>query len=600
MKQGTKMILASLTIIVLSAVIMTITLAFSSASLNKPLFESYFQQPMLLLMNFIPIVLLMSILYILSNRLWVGFSVTSLVFVTMSIVNKLKLTYRDDPFSFIDMKLVGESLEMSKRYDLSLNSKTIMMLVGLVGIAIILKMFFNFKIESKKFRASILGVMIILTIVIFNSFYFNTTVYADLGEKSLINEWVESQQFQSKGFIYPFIYSIKDTQARKLEGYNEEKAKEDLAKYIYQDIPQGKKVNVISIMLESYNDFSKFEDVELKIDVYENFHKLQEEAIHGNLITNVFAGGTINTERGFLTGYNSHPEYLSKTNAYPWYFKEQGYRTEAMHPITGAFYNRRNENEYIGFDQYDHFDNKYNEVQETPLMDMRFFDFIIEGFENSKKNKVPYFNFSVTYQNHGPYSDKKHNDIQHLVKKDHYNDEDYNIINNYLEGINRTDLALKKLFDYFRDEEEPTIIVIFGDHNPWLGKDNSVYNMLDINLDLGEVEGFKNYYETPYLIWGNEGAKEVTGKELVGEGRSISPNILMSEVFDYLDWEGNEYVQFIGDMKKSIDVTNDIYFKENGEYAQNLSEENKKLWINFRNVEYYYSYNFKKENSRNR
>lgn len=592
-KQIIKTITTVIIMTILSAMIMAITFAFSSAMLNVPLFKSYFQGNLLMLMNFIPIFLFMAFIYLISNRLWLGYSLTALLFVTMGIINKLKLTYRDDPFTFIDIKLVGESLEMTKNYDLGLSARVIFMLIGLAGIGVILKIFFNPRVNSKNIRASLLLSLSILSIIIFKGYYFNPKVYAEMGDISVINRWVESQRYQSKGFVYPFIYSIQDAKEQPPEGYDEKKAKENLYKNIYKDIPKDQKVNVISIMLEAYNDFSEFEDVELGIDIYENLHKLQEESIHGKIVTNVFGGDTINTERGFITGYNSHPKYFKATNSFPWYLKEQGYRTEAMHPITGSFYNRRNVNEYLGFDKYDHYDNKYQAIQEEYLMDMKFFDFIIEGFENSKKDKEPYFNFSVTYQNHGPYSDEKYTEEEYLKKKDHYDEGIYNIINNYMVGINRTDEALKKLFDYFRNEEEPTVIVIFGDHNPWLGQGNSGYDMLDIDLDLSDVEGFKNYYQTPYLIWGNHGAKETFNKDFTGEGPTISPNLLMAELFNYVGWEGNEYMQYISNMKKKFDVNHKLYFKEDGKFKPELSPENKELWEEFRDIEYHHSNKFK-------
>lgn len=594
-KQIVNTIITIIIIIILSAVIMAVTFAFSSATLNMSLFKSYFKQGMLIFMNFIPIFLLMSFIYLISNKLWLGYLLTALICTIMGIVNKLKLTYRDEPFAFIDIKLAKESLKMAKTYDLNLSTKVIIVILGLIGIGIILKIFFQPKIKAKNVRMALVLFLSVLSITIFKSYYFDPNVYAELGDKGLMNMWIYSQSYQSKGLVYPFIYSIQDVKTHPPEEYDEDKTKEVLNKNSYGNIPDDKKVNIISIMLEAYNDFSEFEDVDLNIDIYEEFHKLQEESIHGKLITNIFAGGTENTERAFLTGYHSHPKYFGKTNSFVWYLKEQGYRTEAMHPFTGSFYNRRNINGYLGFDKFDHYDNKYNQFQEWhPIMDIDFFDFIIEGFENSKKDNVPYFNFSVTYQNHGPYSDEKCSDIQYLIKKDHYNDQDYNIINNYMAGINETDAAFKKLFDYFRDEKEPTVILIFGDHNPWLGTGNSVYKMLDINLDPEDIEGFKNYYQTPYLIWGNNEAKKVLDKNLVGESETISPNLLMSELFDCLGWKGNEYMQYITNMKRKFDVNHRLYFKENGEFTTELSEDNRKIWQEFRNLEYYYSNNFKK------
>ncbi|HHW00455.1 MAG TPA: sulfatase-like hydrolase/transferase [Clostridiaceae bacterium] len=579
-------------IVVLSILIMSITFAFSSAAFNLPLFKSYFKGPLLLLMNFIPIFLFMMFVYLLTNRLWAAFSLTSLLFVTMSIVNKFKLMYRDDPFVFVDVKLVGESLIMAQKYNIRLSLKMIVLIIALIVLAIMLKIFFKYKIASRKVRISSLVALILAGIAIFKGFYFNADIYKKVGDKSLINIWIASEQFQSKGFVYPFIYSIKDAIETPPEGYDEKKAVEELAARNYSDIPEDQKVNIISIMLESFNDFSVFKDVEFGIDIYENFHQLQKESIHGNLIVNVFAGDTINTERAFITGYYNHPNYYRKTNSFVWYFKEQGYRTEASHPITGSFYNRRNVNEYLGFDSFDHYDNKYRYVQESYLEDFYFFDYIIEGFKNNKKNNQPYFHFSVTYQNHGPYSTEKYTEKEYLKKKDGYDEANYNIINNYFAGIYKTDQAIKKLVDYFRNEEEPTIILLFGDHNPWLGKDHTGYDMLNINLDLSTVEGFVNYFQTPYIIWANDSAKEMFNKDFIGKGNTVSPNFLMAELFQHLGWEGNEYMQCLFDMKEKFDVNHKLYFKENGEYKSELSPENKELWNTFLSLEYYYSHKY--------
>lgn len=587
-------LLTTLIIVLLSFLIMTITFACSSASLNLPLFKSYFSSKGIILMNILPILIFMTFTYILFNRLWLSFASTSLLFVTMSMVNKYKLVYRDDPFTFIDIKLFSESMAMAQRYKIKLSPNMITLILGLIIITIVLNLFFRQKIYSKKLRISLLIILSIMSIFIFKSIYFNPKLYNSLGDKDLINIWSQSQQYQSRGFVYPFIYSITDAKDIELEGYDEEKAIEDLSKKQYHNIPEDKKVNIIAIMLEAYNDFSKFDTIEVSQEVYKNFHELQDKSIHGKVITNVFGGDTINTERGFLTGYYSHPRYLKDTNSFVWYLKEQGYRTEAMHPIYGWFYNRRNVNEYLGFDTFDYYENKYQQIQEVFFEDMEFFDYIIEGYKNSKDDNQPYFNFSVTYQNHGPYSSEKYSDIEYLKKKSHYDDATYNIINNYLAGISKTDKAIKKLVDYFESEEEPTVIVLFGDHNPWLGKDASGYKMMDIDLDFSNVEGFLNYYETPYIIWGNQSAKKMFHKSFIGEGNDISPNFLMAELFQYLGWGGNEYMQYIMGIKDHFDVNHKVYFKENGEYTEELSPENKARYEDFKNVEYYYSRNFRK------
>ncbi|TAH63108.1 MAG: LTA synthase family protein [Gottschalkiaceae bacterium] len=588
-----KSIIISLSLVLLSILIMSVTFVFSTAVFDSALFKSYFSGKWLLLMNFIPIFLFMLLMYLIWNRLWAAYSATSLIFVTMSLVNKFKLMYRDDPFTFIDIRLVRESLIMAKSYSLRPGSRVIILIVGLILVAVVLKLFFKFKIISPKIRISLLIALILMSTLIFNGFYFNPKIYNEVGDKTLINIWVQSDQFKSKGFVYPFIYSITYAKEVELEGYNEKKAEKDLFKYDHKAIPENERVNIIAIMLESYNDFSEFNGVDLGIDIYQNFHEIQKESIQGKLVTNIFAGDTIKTERAFITGFYNHPKYYKTTNSFAWYFKKQGYKTEAMHPITGSFYNRRNVNEYLGFDSFEHYDNKYKFKEKSNLEDWHFFDSIIEGYENNKAENKPYFHFSVTYQNHGPYSNERLTEEEYLKNKNHYDEGTYNMVNNYFAGINQTDKALKKIIDYFRNEEEPTIIIIFGDHNPWLGKDHVGYDMMNIDLDLSTVEGFKNYYQTPYIIWGNSGAKKMFNKDFIGEGNTISPNFLMPELFHYLGWEGNEYMQYLLNVKEKFDVMHNLYFKENGEFKSELSQENKKLWEEFLNVEHYYSQNFK-------
>ncbi|MFA5529024.1 MAG: hypothetical protein WC996_10465, partial [Peptostreptococcales bacterium] len=83
-----------LILISLSIFIMLLTFIFACPDWNPqmPIFKSYFDCEILLFMNFIPIFLWMAAIYLLSNKLWIGF-ITSISFVALSIVNMFKLTY---------------------------------------------------------------------------------------------------------------------------------------------------------------------------------------------------------------------------------------------------------------------------------------------------------------------------------------------------------------------------------------------------------------------------------------------------------------------------------------------------------------------------
>ena len=478
---------------------------------------------------------------------------------------------------------------MTNRYDLVIKWYTIVIIILCIINFFILKKYID-KINLNRCKRTI-TILLILVLSIFMYFkvYSNQDIYQSVGDKSLINIWLSTRQSQIRGLTYPFIYSIRDSMIKKPDNYDEKKAKKVLNEFAYKDISNDKKVNIIAIMLEAYNDFSKFNKINFNTDVYEKFHNIQKDSLYGNIVTNIFGGGTIITERNFLTGYDTFPSFRKNTNSYVWYFKEQGYNVEAFHPSYGAFYNRSLVNINLGFNYYYNYDNTFKKYDDDFGKDELFMNYIIKKYEENKKTNKPYFSFSVTYQNHGPYTGENYDGKQFFFDNDgRYNSEAYNVINEYLKGIYSTNDALDKLVNYFDNENDATIIIFFGDHNPFIGENG--YSELGINMDLDNVEGFLNYYETPYVIHANKSARKMFNKSFVGEGNNISPIFLMNELFDYIGLEGNEYLQYMSNLKEKIDVINDYYYKEDKIFVKN-DNINKKL-EEYKLVNYYVSNNW--------
>ena len=591
-KHINKKVINSLLIVLISLLLNVISFCYTNKSLDITMYKSYFEFKLFTL-NFLPILLMVILFSIITKRIHISFLINSVLILILGIANQTKVLYRDDVVKFEDILLLKEAMTMSERYDIVIKKYTILTIIMVIIIFFLLKKYVSkLKINKKKYFVSIF-VVVNLMIVTYLSIYKNEEIYDDVGDTSLINVWISTRQSQIRGLVYPFVYSIKDIRDKKPENYNENEIKDVLNKYNYENIPDNKKVNIISIMLEAYNDFSKFGTINFNEDIYKNLHDIEEKSISGNLVTTIFGGGTIVTERNFLTGYYDFPSFRVNTNSYVWYFKEQGYRTEAMHPIYGSFYNRASYNPNLGFDIYYNYENKFSNVQQSFLNDYDFFDYIIDGYNNSKEKNVPYFNFSVTYQNHGPYASNNYEGKEYFFDyKDNYNIENYNTINQYFSGIKKTDEALKKLIDYFEKEEEPVIVIFFGDHNPYLGDDG--YYDFNIDLDVSNVGGFENYYETPYVIYANAAAKKMFNKDFVGKGNTISPIFLMNELFDYCGLSGNEYLNYMSDLKSKIDVVSNYYYKENGVFVKKEESNYKDLIKEYNNVNYYYSRNFKK------
>ena len=114
-----------------------------------------------------------------------------------------------------------------------------------------------------------------------------------------------------------------------------------------------------------------------------------------------------------------------------------------------------------------------------------------------------------------------------------------------------------------------------------------------MNLDLGTVAGFREYYQIPYLIWGNEAAKSMYGVSFQGEGDEFSPMYLLPYLFHYLGLEGNEYMQYLNALYPELPVLNENYFLVNGEWKKTLSGAELTKYQEFINLEYYYQHNLK-------
>ena len=583
--------------IVISAILTSISFSFTNSNLDLKMYFSYYEIRLFFL-NFLPIFLSILLFYFLFRRLHLSFLIPSLFILILGVANQTKLVYRDDIVKFEDISLVKEALIMTERYDIIIKKYTV------IAILLIIIMFFLIKRYVPKLKCSLLKrastacLLLIIMWGLYNTIYKNEELYDSLGDKSLINVWIDTRQYQIRGLLYPFIYTLEDGKYVKPDGYNEEEAKKVLDKYTYEEIPENEKVNIIAVMLEAYNDFSKFGVIDFNEDIYKKFHEIQDNSLTGNLVTDVFGGGTVSTERSFLTGFYDMPNLRKKVNSYVWYFKEQGYITESMHPIYGAFYNRNTTNINLGFDVYYNYENKFSSISSSFLEDYDFFDYIIEGYEEAKSENKPYFNFSVTYQNHGPYYSETYDNKEYFFENENYNEEAYNIINEYFTGIKKTNIALEKLINYFDDEDEPVIVIIFGDHNPYLGDGALGYNELGINMDISTIEGFLNYYETPYIIHGNNAAKEVFNKNFIGTSETISPIFLMNVLFNYCGLSGNQYMQYMNDLKNNITVINENYYKINDEFIrpEEIGNEVENLLKEYSYMNYYYGTNYNKNN----
>ncbi len=526
--------------------------------------------------------------YVLKSLRW-SFLIVSILANVGAFVNYVKIVYRQEPFMARDFKIVTEALNMSQKYDLNFTS-----INGYIFIGSLITSFVIFFVIGKfqyNYGNRILNVLLPGLVFVFflRNYIFDSENYKRLGAKSGLSPWVEVECFQSKGFVYPFTYSIKNSMPYKYENFNKIEAQRLYGKYKLEEIPEEKRVNVVVVMLESFKDFYKLQNEKLQFNSnpYEYFYQLKEESISGKLLVNSFGGGTFLTETNVLSGYKHTPLFNRATKCYPRYFKENGYETVALHPYIGSFYNRNNVYPNMGFDEFYEYDRTFKELYEYPPMDNLLYYFMNEKFNESKE---PKFIFAVTYQNHGPYPVKEPTyEEPYIIWQEDYDLYNYRYFNNYLNGISESSNSLKILVDNLRASDEPTVFVAFGDHSPSMGSNNAISKMFGLKDSTAELEGIYNLYETPYIIWANDKCKEVLGKDFVGEGRDIEPIFLMSDVFEYIGYKGSEYNQYLREFSQDISIMKETFFRIKGDFTHKPSEKYLKKIEQFKNFEYYVS-----------
>ena len=571
-----------------------LALIFAYGNYSWGVFLGYFDNLFLVAMNVLPAVLLLFLLYGLTGRAWLAFLLDGALVLGLSIGSYFKLIFRDDPVHFEDMLILREAGAMagSEHYALFIDKRIAVALVCWIGGTLLLALLVRGAARGWRRRAGTALVALAVGAAL-SPVYLDEDIYNGVENYEYLNQWSATQNYISHGFLYPFLHSITEMVETPPKGYSEDTAEELLSAYTDADIPEDRRVNVIALMREAYVDFSRYGIEGLDTSGYDFYHRLEEESYHGDLVTNIFAGGTVDSERSFLTGDYQVRNYRSNANSYVWYLRDQGYTVEGSHPYYQWFYNRLNVNGYLGFERYRFLEGDYEELTSAYLPeDSILLPEIYRDFQASKDTGKPYFSFSVNVQSHGPYTTtESYSPVPYLTGD--YTEACKNAMDNYMAAIMNSDMELEKLIDQLRAEEEPVVFILFSDHLPWMGDSNVFYDEMGMDISGDTAESFLRHYTTEYLIWANDAAKEVLDCDFVGEGPTISPCYLMNVAFELMGWEGPAFMQAMEELRQVFPVvtTHDCYVVD-GVFTDAVPAERQDLFDEFLYLQYYWTHEF--------
>ena len=221
--------------------------------------------------------------------------------------------------------------------------------------------------------------------------------------------------------------------------------------------------------------------------------------------------------------------------------REEGYRTLAFHSGERTSWQRNQAYPRLGFDDFKCGEDM--DVEQTLehgyVSDRSDFAQIIWEFEHKEAGE-PLFLFNVTIQNHGSYT------VEDYPAQVQLTDEPgkYPMAEQYLTLANETDQAFQMLVDYFSQQEEPAIILMFGDHQPSVEQEflDKAYGVAQADMTM---EQYMDKYRTPFVIWANYPLEEEGPEE-------SSLNFLGQYLLRYAGIETDPYGQFLWSLQKTI------------------------------------------------
>ena len=385
------------------------------------------------------------------------------------------------------------------------------------------------------------------------------------------NQGIEPSMWTTRGngLALNFSVCLKYMRVEKPEGYAQESL-EQLTADTASDGPSvtvtdpdgtTRPVNVIVIMNESFSDLSVLPGVETNQDAMPFLRSLTENTIKGYAYSSVFGGTTANSEYEFLTG-NTTAYLPAGTVPYQMYVSDGdptlvsqmaalGYRTIAAHPYRSSGWNRPSVYQNFGFDEV-YFEGDFQN-REYMRGDSRMgyvtdrcdYENLIRLYEEKEEGE-PLFLFNVTMQNHSGYQMSWDN-LPREVWLTGELEGRFQTVNQYLSLIYQSDQAFEELIRYFSQVEEPTMILLFGDHQPQVAT-NFYTDVLGIDPP---TELAQKKQMVPFFLWANYDIPEAEGVEL-------SLNYLSALLMDTAHLPMTGYQKYLLNLWQTAPVINTV------------------------------------------
>ncbi|MCL2843724.1 MAG: LTA synthase family protein [Oscillospiraceae bacterium] len=595
---------------ILILIIATALIWGGMALLTDPEFRTLYiefsvESPVLLALNTLPIIILLLGLYCATGRSILSGLITGGLFFTLGTINNIKALERQEPFVPTDIRLIREAMAIIGQY----GAGNIIAMVGLVVIVVLLgvlavRFFSAAKLAPAIRIAGPLACIALMLTLIF-------TVYADEEryhgfDGALANRMTD---YSMRGFVYSFLHDITALSVSTPAGFSAAPftALEAHVPPVDDSVPRPNVVMIMSEAFSTLTDSPHFDFTDRR-NPLEHFLQIAEDSVvSGDLIVDVYGGGTIFTEFAALTGIS--PVTLSNavvpyefvrnnTDSIAWLMRRMGYSAIAVHPFHGWFYNRNNVFERLGFEAflYGHGEHAFADAEMRGgfVSEAATFDMLIDIIDEQRPDSDPLFLFSTTIQNHGGYHNKYATDPPQFFNTDlDFGEEEMHLLNNFIYGLFDVDEQLARLVTRLEDDPEPYVLVYFSDHEP------SLHSSIFMELGWGNIWGppieVIEGYTIPFFIWQNRAARDEMDLEARAAELGLADDVELSawhlgpmvmQLLGFDEW--SPFMRHVAELRAYLPVMRPgVYRTAGGEFVTTLPPELREAFEFYHKWSYY-------------
>lgn len=528
---------------------------------NFYLFEWYTNNPWenmkvrIQFLNIFLFELLMLLFFLLLGRLKWSLRLQSIFFMVTGLANYYVLEFRSAPIMPWDIYSVGTAASVAGDFSYALDGRRVMVLLGFVfliaaahTVDINLKEY-ALRTDHRRLMAGIRITGLVISLGLLYGYthmlHLDSTIHKFGMYDKLFTPTVMSKR---DGTAVAFIMELKYMSVDKPDHYSEDMVKQILEPFADDNTDTAaadSPPNIIVVMNEAFSDPAVLGSFETNGDYMPFVHSILngevDNTVSGWLNVSVLGGNTANTEFEFLTGNTMaflpqgsvpYQQYLKKEMpSLASHLKDLGYETIATHPYNSTGWDRNKVYPLLGFDEM-YFIKSYKNPEKIRkyVSDWACYEKIIEFYEK-KPDGTPLFVFNVTMQNHSPYTEAFENFQPDIKVKDSKSDA----LNNYLSLMKRSDEAARQLTAYFSQQDEDTVIVFFGDHQPTNSVVSNVWKLNGKNGSALSEEDEAKRYKVPFFIWSNFELDMQTDVET--SANFLSPMVLEAAGIPLYDYE---------------------------------------------------------------